>query len=273
MAGRIIGILVITLFIAVFSLVVAMGGLGYMLPPENVRELARQYLLIAYNPSNRTFTVFSPEVVTSIVWDFRGLDTLFETMVFYLAIIGSVALARGIKPSKPEKDISKYGLSPIVKTVTRITVGMILAIAASIALHGHLTPGGGFQGGATAAVVPLLILVIFSRYYLEAHGVRKNVMLAIRSFGLLGIGLTAFIVLIIGFMRGTHAYVFQNQPKPDAPVGLPAMVNGQLFSGTLWFFNLFEMFAVAAGFTIVFLLLSIPERDVLKYLKEEGGEY
>ncbi len=273
MVSRVIGAIVITLFIAVFSLVVALGGLGYILPPENVRELARQYLLIAYNPFNKTFTVFSPEVVTSIVWDFRGLDTLFETVVFYLAIIGSVALARGIKPSKPEKDISQYGLSPIVKTVTRITVGMILAIAASIALHGHLTPGGGFQGGATAAVVPLLILVIFSKYYLETRGVSKNVMLSIRSFGLIGIGLTAFIVLIIGLMSGTNAYVFQNQPKPDAPVGLPALLNGQVISGTLWFFNLFEMFAVAAGFTIVFLLLSIPERDVFKYLKEEGEEY
>ncbi len=273
MAGRVIGVIVIVLFITVFSLVIALGGLGYALPPDSVRRLAEEYLRVAYNPNSTSFTVMSPEVVTSIVWDFRGLDTLFETMVFYLAIIGSVAIARGIKPSPPEKDISKYGLSPIVKTVTRITIGMILAIAASIALHGHLTPGGGFQGGATAAVAPLLILVIFSKYYLEKLGVRKNVMLSIRSIGLIGIGLTAFSVFIIGLLHGANAYVFQNQPKPDAPIGLPYEIGGQLISGTLWFFNLFEMFAVAAGFTIVFLLLSIPERDVLSQLKKEVDEY
>ncbi len=273
MNGRVIGLVVITLFVVVFSLVLALGGLGWMLPMENVRMIAREYLRIAYNPFDMNYTVMSPEAVTSIVWDFRGLDTLFETVVFYLAIIGSVALARGIKSSPPEKKVEAYGLSLIVKTVTRITIGMIIAIAASIALHGHLTPGGGFQGGATAAIAPLLVLVIFSKYYLENLGVRKNVMLSIRSIGLLGIGLTAFSVLIIGLLSGVNAYVFQNQPKSTAPIGLPYQIGGQLISGTLWFFNIFEMFAVAAGFTIIFLLLSIPERDVLKCIKEEGGEY
>ncbi len=273
MNGRIIGIVVIVLFITLFSLVIALGGLGYDLPMERVRLIARTYLSIAYNPFNRNYTVMSPEVVTSIVWDFRGLDTLFETVVFYLAIIGSVALARGLKSSPPEKKIESYGLSLIVKTVTRITIGMIIAIAASIALHGHLTPGGGFQGGAVAAIAPLLVLVIFSRYYLENLGVKKNVMLAIRSIGLLGIGLTGFSVLLIGLFSGVNAYVFQNQPKPGAPVGLPYKFNGALISGTLWFFNLFEMMAVAAGFTIVFLLLSIPERDVLEQLKEEADKH
>jgi len=42
-----------------------------------------------------------------------------------------------------------------------------------------------------------------------------------------------------------------------------------LISGTLWFFNLFEFFAVMAGFTIVFLLITIPERA---FRKEEEGE-
>jgi hypothetical protein len=92
-------------------------------------------------------TVYSPESVTSIVWDFRGLDTLFETMVFYLAIIGSIALARGYKLFMTRDiDWEKLGLSPIVKTVTRLTAPLIVVVAISIALHGHLTPGGGVPG-------------------------------------------------------------------------------------------------------------------------------
>lgn len=269
---RLLGLLVIVLFITLFALVIASGGFGYEVPPSRVRELAKQFLIYAYNPFNATFTAKSPEAVTSIVWDFRGLDTLFETLVFYLAIIGALSLYRGIESEK-RTETSFLGLSPIVKTVTKITTGIIVAVAASIALHGHLTPGGGFQGGATAAVAPLLILIVFSKYFLENLGLRKNVLLALRSIGLLGIGMTAFSALIIGLVANSPAYVFQNQPKPDAPIGLPAYIGDSLISGTLWFFNFFEMFAVAAGFTVIFLLLGIPEGEILKQLKEEVREH
>ncbi|RLG83564.1 MAG: sodium:proton antiporter [Thermoprotei archaeon] len=263
----------IVIFVLLLSLVLTAGGLGYILPPPKIRDIPLIYLIRSYWPFSKYFTVMSPEVVTSIVWDFRGLDTLFETVVFYLAIIASIAVMRGIFSSKKEVDLAKLGMSPIVKTVTKITIGMILAVAASIALHGHLTPGGGFQGGATAAVVSLVMLVVFSKYYLETHGVSKNSMLVIRSLGLLGVGLTAFIVVIIGLLNGVNAYVFQNQPKIVADVGMPVTIGGALISGTLWFFNLFEMFAVAAGFTIIFLLLAIPEKEVLEQLKKEvAGE-
>ncbi|NJE79722.1 sodium:proton antiporter, partial [Thermococcus sp. GR4] len=83
-----------------------------------------------------------PEVVTSILWDYRGIDTLFETAVFFLAIIGSLTVFRLTK--EQEKEVKKAEstpteLTPIVKDVTKVIVVMILAVSASIALHGHLT--------------------------------------------------------------------------------------------------------------------------------------
>ena len=257
---------------AVLALATASGGLGYVLPLPHVRELAYWYLITVLNPSSKVFTAMSPEAVTSIVWDYRGLDTLFETSVFFLAIIGSIALMRGIRIVPERLRNYSSGMSPIVKTVTRITAGMIIAVAASIALHGHLTPGGGFQGGATAAVAPLLIMVVFSIYFIIKSGVTEERMLVLRTAGLMGIVLTAFSACIIAASLGVQAYVFQNQPKSSAGVGLPATIMGSLTSGTLIFFNLFEFFAVAAGFTIVFLLLSIPEnmvRQALRGVKDE----
>ncbi len=266
---HVLGLIIILLFIIGFSLVLTVAG-NYILPSHEIRSLAKYYLYLAYNPWHRNFTVMSPEAVTSIVWDFRGLDTVFETTVFYLAIIGSIALGRGIvKYTKPEGEL---GLSLIVKTVTRISAVMIIAVAASIALHGHLTPGGGFQGGATAAVAPLLILVIFSHYYLLEKGVTKDLMMLLRSLGLTGIGIIAIIVYLVALPQGMHAYVLQNQPKPDSSIGLPAYIDGQLISGSLWFFNIFEFLAVMAGFTIVFLLITIPERAFKKKGEKEGGK-
>ena len=261
------------LFVLLLSLVLAAGGLGYILPPPQVRLIASWYLRVTFNPFERLFSAMAPEGVTSIVWDFRGLDTLFETTVFYLAIIGSIAIARGVIGGHKEVDEKKLGLSLIVKSVTRISLGMILAVAASIALHGHLTPGGGFQGGASAAVAPLILLVVFSRYFIEKHGITKNTMLILRSIGLFGIGMTAFIVVIIALASGAPAFVFQNQPKTIAPTGMPFEIGGALTGGTLWFFNVFEMVAVAAGFTIIFLLLAIPEEEYKKILRLGGGEH
>ncbi len=257
---RLLGLVIIILFILAFSMLLAVAGAS-IIPTRRIRPLATVYLNQSYNPWTPLFTVNSPEAVTSVVWDFRGLDTVFETTVFYLAIIGSIALARGYRLLIPgEIDLSKYGLSLIVKTVTRLSAPLIIVVAASIALHGHLTPGGGFQGGATGAVAPLLILIIFSQYYLVRKGVRKETMLLIRSLGLTGIGLTAIALYIAALFTGAHAYVLQNQAKIGADISVPAYVDGQLISGTLWFFNISEFFAVIAGFTIVFILLTIPEK-------------
>jgi multicomponent Na+:H+ antiporter subunit B len=82
-------------------------------------------------------------------------------------------------------------------------------------------------------------------------------MLVIRSLGLIGIGLTAILALLIGLVVGRFAYVFQNMPKLNSPIGMPATIGNILISGTLWFFNLFEMFAVATGFIIAFVILML----------------
>ena len=261
MNNNVLGAIITVLVIASLSFVITIAG-GNILPSHEIRGLAEAYLKYSYNPWHPDFTAYSPEAVTSIVWDFRGLDTVFETAVFYLAIIGSIALARGYKVYfKPDElDLEKYGLSLIVKNVTRISAPLILVVAASIALHGHLTPGGGFQGGSTAAVAPLLVLIVFSQYFLLSRGIKKESMLLLRSIGLTGIGLTAISVYLYAVASGSWGYVLQNQPKIGAPVGMPTHILGQLISGSLWFFNIFEFFAVMAGFTIVFLLLTIPEK-------------
>jgi multicomponent Na+:H+ antiporter subunit B len=234
----------------------------YLTPTSEIRNLAVFYLVTTYNPQLPFYTVNSPEAVTAIVWDYRGLDTLFETAVFYLALIAALALARKLYvEATPEFNKGNGGLSVIVKTVTKITSPMIIAVGASIGLHGHLTPGGGFQGGATIAVAPMIIIIVFSVLYLLTKRVTTEKMLLLRSLGLIGIGLTTISAFIIGLTAGRTTYVFQNMPKFDAPLGLPDKLNGVLISGTLWFFNLFEMLAVASGFTMAFIVLMLVKKE------------
>jgi len=258
--------------LAVFTLM-WFGGLGEV-PAETLRLLAQQFIYTAYNQFDtivqKAFTAASPETVTAIVWDYRGLDTFFETAVMYLAIVGALALYRGVAvKAKPLSEDS--GMSIIAKTVLRVTAPAIVAVAASIALHGHLTPGGGFQGGSTAAVAAVMLLFIFSSTALVQLISYKRAVL-LRSLGLLGILLTAVSGLLIGTVLGQPAYIFQNQPKIGSPIGIPAEVGGSLISGTLWFFNLSEFLAVFAGFALLYALISIPEKEFKDAVKGEGHE-
>ncbi|MGE5682773.1 MAG: MnhB domain-containing protein [Bacillota bacterium] len=57
------------------------------------------------------------------------------------------------------------GMTLIVKTVTRVTVWLIILYGFYIILHGHLTPGGGFGGGVIIALALLNVLLAFGRDY------------------------------------------------------------------------------------------------------------
>ena len=55
------------------------------------------------------------------------------------------------------------GMTLIVKTITRLTVGLILLYGIYIVLHGHLTPGGGFPGGVIIALSFIHLMLAFGK--------------------------------------------------------------------------------------------------------------
>jgi len=63
--------------------------------------------------------------------------------------------------------MNNAGMTLIVKTVTRITVWMILLYGFYIILHGHLTPGGGFGGGVILALALLNVLLAYGREFTQ----------------------------------------------------------------------------------------------------------
>ena len=56
---------------------------------------------------------------------------------------------------------SKTGMTIIVKTVTRLSVWLILLYGIYIIVHGHITPGGGFGGGVIIALAFLNVLLAY----------------------------------------------------------------------------------------------------------------
>ncbi|MBN2413712.1 MnhB domain-containing protein [candidate division KSB1 bacterium] len=103
------------------------------------------------------------------------------------------------------------GMTLIVKTITRLTVWLIILYGFYIILHGHLTPGGGFGGGVIIALAFLNVLLAYGREFtdkwLKISFLEKLESLSIILFLLLGItALLAGKLFLENFIGKGHLY-------------------------------------------------------------------
>lgn len=100
--------------------------------------------------------VGAANIVTAVVLGYRGIDTLGElSILFAAATAGGFVLGR--RHTKPAADEQAGGF--ILNAGTDLLFPLLLVVGLCIVLHGHLTPGGGFQGGviiAAAFFIPVL---------------------------------------------------------------------------------------------------------------------
>ncbi len=88
-------------------------------------------------------------------------------------------------------------MSKIVRFGADVLFGAIVIFGLYVIMHGHLTPGGGFQGGAVVATGAALVIVAYS--YEEVIGmIRKTVLMAQESAGLVMFAGVALIAIGLG---------------------------------------------------------------------------
>jgi len=88
-------------------------------------------------------------------------------------------------------------MSKIVRTLSNITFPFIMIFGLYVIAHGHLTPGGGFQGGAVVASGCIMLLVAYSsKWVLEKININR--LSVFECFGALGFIGVAFFGLIFG---------------------------------------------------------------------------
>jgi len=121
--------------------------------------------------------------VTAVVVNYRGFDTLGEVTVLFIASTGVGALLW----RKKKKRTAKTEGSIVLTTGTRLLVPFVMLFGAYIFIHGHLTPGGGFPGGATIATAFLLLYLAFITYEIPHKGFEKTEGLAGMSYVLVGL--------------------------------------------------------------------------------------
>jgi multicomponent Na+:H+ antiporter subunit B len=127
-----------------------------------------------------------PNIVTAILADYRGFDTMFETSVIFAAGLACFFLLRVVRRRAPEARlyrhiptditirIEKGGRLPrtcseferidsvwvpydlIIHITSRLIIPFIQLFALYVIAHGHHSPGGGFQGGVILGAAIIL---------------------------------------------------------------------------------------------------------------------
>ena len=141
-------------FLLFFSSIFALGFGG------TITYLILFALDVVSEPPNLGYVLTAIEdtgsinVVTAILMDYRGFDTLGEATVIFT----SVAVTASIL-GKPDFLFER----PVLNVITQRAIGFLLPIFFMFPLyiitHGHLSPGGGFQGGVSLAVLVVLLHV------------------------------------------------------------------------------------------------------------------
>lgn len=102
-------------------------------------------------------------VVAAVTFDYRGFDTLGEEFILFTAVIGATLLLRAHRDeqeTKIEDEAEKLRPPPTSDAVRLVGLGLVgptVVFGLYIVAHGHLTPGGGFQGGVVLATALLLV--------------------------------------------------------------------------------------------------------------------
>jgi multicomponent Na+:H+ antiporter subunit B len=137
---------------------------------------------------------------------------------------------------------NKSGMTLIVKTITRLTVGLILLYGIYIVLHGHLSPGGGFPGGVIIALSFIHLMLAFGK---DAALRRLS---RLRASILESLGAIIFLsIAAAGFLAGYFFLNFLNKGQAF-----------ELFSaGTIPLYNIAISFKVGAGLFLIFVALVV----------------
>lgn len=141
-------------------------------------------------------------LVSAIYLGYRAYDTLGETIVLLVAVTGTIGILKkagavlddGTSFALPgEKRKSNYMRTHLLETVTGKLGPIVLLFGFYVMLYGHLSPGGGFQGGVVVAS-GIVFLALGSSGEVRSGLIRQDVLGRIEAL--------SFLMLLLVSMSG-----------------------------------------------------------------------
>lgn len=128
-------------------------------------------------------------VVTAVLLNFRGYDTLLEIAVLVLATIGVLSL--GITQAGTWDPVAAKA-DPVLSALARFLAPVMVLVSGYLLWAGEHAPGGAFQAGSVIGAAGVLLAL--SGYARPAWVTR----LALRAF--ISVGFIVFIATAVGAM-------------------------------------------------------------------------
>jgi len=148
----------------------------------------------------------------------------------------------------------KPGMSVIVRTTARLTVGFILLYGIYIFSHGHVSPGGGFAGGIIVALSFINLMLAYGKE-VTLKKLPRGVTTFFEELG-------ALIFLSIALLGFTGGYFFLNFIAKGEPF--------RLFSaGIIPLCNIAISLKVGAGIFAIFTALVLLKFDLNREDQED----
>jgi multicomponent Na+:H+ antiporter subunit B len=100
-------------------------------------------------------------VVASVNFDQRALDTLGEEFILFTAATGAVVLLRQLHDEERDEGLrhrfDREEVFEVLRFASYLAMPVTVLIGVYVVAHGHLSPGGGFQGGVVMSSGVLLV--------------------------------------------------------------------------------------------------------------------
>ena len=152
--------------------------------------------------------------VTGMILDYRAFDTFGESAVLFAAASSTILLL-----NSPRRHLRTFrGPDQLTSLLGRSLLPVILLFGVYVVLNGHLSPGGGFSGGAVLGAGLILASLVLGEERMEQLLPSRRTTV-----------LTAVCLLAYGVMKGYSFFTGGNHVGWDVPNGTP----GELFSGGL----------------------------------------
>lgn len=127
---------------------------------QQISTLGQHYVQNGVNETG------AQNIVASIVVTYRGFDTLGEVTILFLAA-SIISFFLSVAKDDRMEGRAVRSVTEVLTTSSQALVPIIITVGAYILVNGHLTPGGGFQGGAVIATGVLLMFLANPKHQLN----------------------------------------------------------------------------------------------------------
>jgi multicomponent Na+:H+ antiporter subunit B len=178
-------------------------------------------------------------VVAAVTFDQRGFDTLGEEAIFFGSVLAVSVLLRPAEDEERQRELGTMAPMQSTRWFGYLLLPLTLIVALDIVAHGHVTPGGGFQGGIMLATALHLVYVAGQYRSLEQlrpiplfeNGEAAGVA-AFAALGLAGIGVAgSFLTNVLPYGSFGQLLSAGTVPLLNIAVGLAVGSGGIVMVG------------------------------------------